>query len=49
MRIAVTIRRFTVDEYHAMMQACVLQDNDRVELLEGEIVEMGVAVFRRVI
>lgn len=33
-------RRFTVDEYHAMARAGVLTDDDRVELLEGEIVEM---------
>src|SRR5438128_3370052 len=32
------VRRFTVDEYHRMIQAGVLTENDRVELLEGWIV-----------
>jgi Uma2 family endonuclease len=32
------VRRFTVDEYHQMIQAGVLGDNDDVELLEGWIV-----------
>lgn len=33
-------RRFTVDEYHRMGQTGILDEDDRVELLEGEIVEM---------
>jgi len=33
-------RLFTVDEYHAMARAGVLGEDDRVELLEGEVVEM---------
>ncbi|MFB6264695.1 MAG: Uma2 family endonuclease [Bradymonadaceae bacterium] len=33
-------RRFTVEEYHRMAQAGVLGEDDRVELLDGEIVEM---------
>jgi Uma2 family endonuclease len=32
------VRRFTVDEYHHMIQAGVLGDDDDVELLEGWIV-----------
>jgi Uma2 family endonuclease len=32
------VRRFTVDEYHRMMQAGILTENDPVELLEGWIV-----------
>jgi hypothetical protein len=32
------VRRFTVDEYHRMIQAKVLAEDDRVELLEGWIV-----------
>jgi len=32
------LRRFTVDEYHRMVRAGVLNENDRVELLEGWIV-----------
>lgn len=33
-------RRFTVPEYHKMAAAGILGENDRVELVEGEIVEM---------
>ncbi|MEO6810157.1 MAG: Uma2 family endonuclease [Isosphaeraceae bacterium] len=34
----VPVRRFTVDEYHRMIQTGILGPNDRVELLEGWIV-----------
>lgn len=34
-------RLFTVDEYHQMMQAGILSEDDRVELLNGEIMEMA--------
>lgn len=33
-------RRFTADEYHRMAEAGVLRHDDRVELVDGEIVEM---------
>ena len=33
-------RRFTVEEYHRMGQAGVFTEDDRVELIEGEIVDM---------
>lgn len=33
-------RRFTVEEFHQMAQAGILNEDDRVELVEGEIVEM---------
>jgi Uma2 family endonuclease len=33
-------RSFTVEEYHRMAQAGILREDDRVELLEGEILEM---------
>ena len=34
-------RLFTVDEYHQMARAGILLEDDRVELLDGEIVEMA--------
>lgn len=33
-------RRWTVDEYHRMVAAGILTPGDRVELLEGHIIEM---------
>lgn len=35
-----TARRFTVDEYHRMVAAGILGEDDRVELLDGQVVEM---------
>ncbi|MDP9476018.1 MAG: Uma2 family endonuclease [Actinomycetota bacterium] len=34
-------RRFTVHEYHRMGEIGILREDDRVELIEGEIVEMA--------
>ncbi len=34
-------RRFTVDEYHRMIEPDILDEYDRVELIGGEIVEMS--------
>ena len=34
-------RRFTVGEYERMIEAGVLAEDDRTELLAGEVVEMG--------
>ena len=36
----ITRRRFTVHEYHRMAEAGILHEDDRVELIEGDIVEM---------
>jgi Uma2 family endonuclease len=35
-----TARRFTVDEYHRMVAAGILGEDDRVELLDGQVVEL---------
>ena len=40
MAVALTTRRFTVEEYHRMAEVGILTDEDRVELIDGEIVEM---------
>lgn len=34
-------RRFTIEEYHRLEQAGILSEDERVELLDGEIVEMS--------
>jgi hypothetical protein len=34
-------RLFTVEEYHKMAEAGILGEDDRVELLEGEIVQIS--------
>ena len=43
MREAMTLklktRRFTVGDYHRMAEAGILSEDDRVELIEGEIIE----------
>lgn len=41
MPVQVLRRSFTVEEYHRMAEAGILGEDDRVELLEGEIVEMA--------
>ncbi len=41
MTVALERRRFTVEEYHRMAAAGILGEDDRVELLEGEIVRMS--------
>jgi Uma2 family endonuclease len=34
-------RRFTVEEYHRMGEAGILGEGERVELIEGEVIEMN--------
>lgn len=38
--MSVTRHRFTVDEYHKMGEAGIFGEDDRVELIDGEVVEM---------
>jgi Uma2 family endonuclease len=40
MSVQVSRRKFTVSEYHRMLESGILAEDDRVELIEGEIVEM---------
>ena len=35
-----TRHRFTVEEFHTMAEAGVFSEDDRVELIEGEVVGM---------
>ncbi|WP_448567077.1 Uma2 family endonuclease [Thermus sp.] len=41
MRAVVKRRPFTTEEYHRLLQAGILGEDDRVELIEGEILEMS--------
>jgi len=41
MTIPLRRRRFTVDDYYRMAAAGVLGEDDRVELIDGEIIEMS--------
>ena len=40
-REEVTRRRFTVEEFHRMGEVGILREDERVELIEGEIVQMN--------
>lgn len=40
MPVPLTTYRFTVDEYHCMGEAGVFHEDDRVELINGQVVEM---------
>jgi hypothetical protein len=46
MSVELRRRRFTVDEHYAMAEAGILTEDDRVELIEGEIIQMAVPVER---
>jgi Uma2 family endonuclease len=41
MSVEIAKRPFTADEYERMTEAGILSEDDRVELIEGEIVEMS--------
>lgn len=41
MTLPLTRRRFTVREYHQMAKAGILTEDDRVELIDGEIIDMA--------
>ncbi|MEO1256545.1 MAG: Uma2 family endonuclease, partial [Bacteroidota bacterium] len=41
MNVEVTKRALSVDEYYKMAQVGILKPSDRVELIQGEIIEMS--------
>ena len=41
MAVGVHRKLFTVDEYYRMLESGILSEEDRVELVEGEIIEMA--------
>lgn len=41
MQVEATKKLFTVDDYYRMAEAGILTANDRVELIEGEIIQMS--------
>jgi len=41
MAIVLKTRRFTIDDYHRMGEVGILSEDDRVELLAGEVVDMS--------
>ncbi len=41
MSVELLRRKFTVEQYHQMAEAGILTEDDRVELIRGEIVEMS--------
>jgi len=41
MSVQLLRRKFTVDQYHKMVDSGILKEDDRVELIRGEIIEMS--------
>jgi Uma2 family endonuclease len=41
MAVDIRRRKFTLDEYHRMGEVGILHEDSRVELIEGEIIEMS--------
>lgn len=40
MSVQITKRHFNITEYYRMAEAGILSEDDRVELIEGEIIKM---------
>jgi Uma2 family endonuclease len=46
--VPITRHRFTADEYQRMAEAGILHEDDRIELIRGDVVEMAAIGFRHV-
>lgn len=46
MNTTVSIHRFKVEEYHRLIESNILHEDDRVELIEGRIIDMAPIVSR---
>lgn len=46
MSVDITRRLFTVENYHRMAEAGILSEEDRVELIDGEVVQMSAIGLR---
>jgi Uma2 family endonuclease len=49
MQTDVVKKLFTVDEYHRMGEAGIFTEDDRVELIQGEIIQMSPIGNRHVV
>lgn len=41
MTVQLLRRKFTVEQYHKMIESGILTEDERVELIRGEIIEMS--------
>lgn len=39
--VSTNAKLWTVDDYHRMVEAGILTESDRVELLDGQVIEMN--------
>jgi Uma2 family endonuclease len=46
MAVEILRKKFTVGQYHQMVESGILTDRDRVELLQGDIIEMSPVASR---
>jgi Uma2 family endonuclease len=49
MAVEIARRRFTIEEFEQMIRAGVFEEDERIELIEGEIVEMSPIELRHMV